>query len=101
MMTIKSKYFHGNEVSSYGQEHGYVDYRTLAQAFDAVMSNDLIKLTEGVIGYWEQESGFIDNSEQIKELREQIEELENSIEEQNEETGAIIADLEKGFAAVK
>ena len=95
MMTIKSKYFYGNEVSSYGQEHGYVDYRTLAQAFDAVMSNDLIKLTEGVIGYWEQESGFIDNSEQIEELREQIEELENSIEEQDEETGSIIADLEE------
>ena len=95
MMTIKSKYFYGNEVSSYGQEHGYVDYRTLAKAFNGVMSNNLISLTDGVIGYWEQESGFIDHSEQIKELREQIEELENSIEEQDEETEAAIADIEE------
>lgn len=100
MMTIKSKYFYGNEVSSYGQEHGYVDYRTLAKAFNAVMSNDLISLTDGVIGYWEQESGFIDNTEQIEELREQIEELENAItedstEEQDEEITAAIADIEE------
>ena len=34
-MVIKSKWFYGHEVSPYGQENGYVDYRTLAQAFDA------------------------------------------------------------------
>ena len=71
MMTIRSKYFYGNEVSSYGQENGYVDYRTLAKAFDAVMSNDIISQTDGVIGYWEQESGYIDNSDQIEELEEE------------------------------
>ena len=71
MMTIRSKYFYGNEVSSYGQENGYVDYRTLAKAFDAVMSNDIISQTDGIIGYWEQESGYIDNAEQIEELEEE------------------------------
>jgi len=92
MMTIRSKYFYGNEVSSYGQENGYVDYRTLAKAFDAVMANDLMQQTDGAgLGYWEQESGYIDNSEQIEELEEQIEELEDlitedSTEEQDAET---------------
>lgn len=100
MMTIKSRYFYGNEISNYGQEHGYVDYRTLAKAFDAVMNNDIINRTDGVIGYWEQESGFIDHTEQIEELRERIEELENAItedstEEQDEETTAAIAYLDE------
>ena len=85
MMTIRSKYFYGNEVSSYGQENGYVDYRTLAKAFDAVMSNDIISQTDGVIGYWEQESGYIDNSDQIEELEEAIEALEDEITEDSTE----------------
>lgn len=85
MMTIRSKYFYGNEVSSYGQENGYVDYRTLAKAFDAVMSNDIISQTDGVIGYWEQESGYVDNSDQIEELEEAIEALEDEITEDSTE----------------
>ena len=44
MKTIKSKYFYGNEISQYGQQNGYVDYRTLAKAFDAVLVNDITKL---------------------------------------------------------
>ena len=99
MMTICGKYFYGNEVSEYGQKNGYVDYRTLAKAFDAVMCNDLMQQTDGAgLGYWEQESGFIDNSEQIEELENQIEELEDMItedstEEQDEETTAKIDEL--------
>ena len=85
MMTIRSKYFYGNEVSSYGQENGYVDYRTLAKAFDTVMSNDIISQTDGVIGYWEQESGYVDNSDQIEELEEAIEALEDEITEDSTE----------------
>lgn len=42
--TIKSNYFYGNEVSEYGKENGYVDYRTLAKCFDAVLCNDITKL---------------------------------------------------------
>lgn len=80
-MLVHGKYFYGNEISEYGQEHGYVDYRTLAKAFDCVMANDIIARTDGVVGYWEQESGFIDNTEKMEELQEQIEELEDEIEE--------------------
>ena len=76
-----SNYFCGNKVSDYGIKHGYVDYRTLAKAFDAVLNNDIIEKTNYVLGYWEQESGFIDNSEEIEEFREQIEELEEKVDD--------------------
>ena len=42
--THKSKYFHGNKVSTYGLTNSYVDYRTLAKSFDAVLCNDVTKL---------------------------------------------------------
>ena len=74
-MFIHGKYFYGNEISSYGQENGYVDYATLAKAFDAVMNNSIIENTLE-IGYWEQESGFVDHAEEIEVLQEKIEELE-------------------------
>ena len=86
-MFVHGKYFYGNEISEYGQEHGYVDYRTLAKAFDAVMQNDIIQKTDGIIGYWEQESGIVDNTKKIEELQEQIEELmlDNENNEHTEE----------------
>lgn len=71
-----SDYFCGNKVSDYGIEHGYVDYRTLAKAFDAVLNNDIIPKTTAIGYYWEQESGFIDNSEEIEKLEDEIAELE-------------------------
>lgn len=98
MMTIRSIYFCGNEVSNYGKENGHVDYRTLAKAFEAVLNNEIMSRTDGVIGYWEKESGFVDNSEQIEELENRIEELEGMITqestaEEDEETNAQIEDL--------
>lgn len=42
--THKSKYFYDNKISDYGLEHGYIDYRTLAKSFDAVLVNDVTKL---------------------------------------------------------
>ena len=42
--THKSKYFYGNEISEYGLKNGYVDYRTLAKAFEGVLINDITKL---------------------------------------------------------
>lgn len=49
--------FMGYEVSSYGNKHGWVDYKTLAEAVgDMVLANDLIVKTDGVIGYWEIEN---------------------------------------------
>lgn len=79
-MFVHGKYFYGNEISEYGQQRGYVDYATLAKAFDAVLNNDIIQKTYE-IGYWEQESGFVSNTEEIEELQERIETLEEEIEE--------------------
>jgi cell division protein FtsB len=80
--THYSKYFCGNEISQYGQQQGYLDYRTLAKAFDAVLVNDITKLFyASVNGAWievEQINGYIDNSEQIDELKEQIDELDDA-----------------------
>lgn len=66
--------FYGNEASDYAKENGYLDYATFAKAFDAVLNNDIMHKTMEV-GYWEQENGFIDNSDEIKELIEREEEL--------------------------
>ena len=79
-MFVHGKYFYGNEISEYGQEHGYVEYRTLAKAFDAVLNNDIIPKTMD-IGYWEQESGFVDNTEDIEEINEQIDSIMYDISE--------------------
>ena len=72
---IFKDYFCGNRISDYGREHGRVDYATLAKAFDAVLNNQIISVT----GWenWEQENGYIDNSEEIEELTEKIEALED------------------------
>lgn len=79
-MFVHGKYFYGNEISEYGQKNGYVDYRTLVKAFDAVLNNDIIQKTYD-IGYWEQESGFIDNTEEIAELQEEIDNIMYDISE--------------------
>lgn len=55
-MEWTSKYFYGNEISEYGLQNGYVDYRTLARAFDAVLNNEIIPATSE-IGYWDIVSG--------------------------------------------
>lgn len=72
---MEQKYYYGNAISEYGLENGQVDYATLAKCFDAVLNNDIMQLTYD-IGYWEQVSGIIDNSEEIEELEEKRDELE-------------------------
>lgn len=85
MMKMSGKYFCGNEISDYGQEHGFVDYATLVKAFDAVLNNDIISKTYD-IGYWDQESGFNnDYSEEIEEIEEQIENLTDLITDETSE----------------
>ena len=79
-MFVHGKYFYWNEISEYGEEHGYVDYATLAKAVDAVLNNDIIQKTYE-IGYWEQESGFVDNTEEIEELQEEIDSIQYDIDE--------------------
>ena len=88
-MFVHGKYFYGNEISEYGQKHGYVDYGTLSKAFDAVLNNNIIQKTYD-IGYWEQESGFMDNSEEIEELHEKIEELEEQLERFEQENQELL-----------
>lgn len=95
-MVVHGKYFYGNEISEYGQELGYVDYGTLAKAFDAVLNNEIIQKTYE-IGYWEQESGMIDNSDEIEELNEQISELmlDNENDEHTEEIEELQAKIDE------
>ena len=86
---MEKKYYYGNEISQYGLENGRVDYATLAKCFDAVLNNDIMQLTYN-IGYWDQVSGTVDNSEDIEELEEKKEELE----EQNESSPSQILENE-------
>lgn len=92
-MTRFNEYFYGNKISDYGLENGYVDYRTFAKAFNAVLNNDIMNKTYD-IGYWEMVSGFVDNSDEIEELNEQIEELED-LEEQTDEIVEQIEELQQ------
>ncbi len=87
---VHGKYFYGNEISEYGQEKGYVDYRTLAKAFDAVMANELMEKTAN-IGYWELENGDYcyykdddgndyteaEREERLEGLREELDNLDD------------------------
>lgn len=84
-----SKYFYGNEISKEGQENGFVDYATLAKAFEHVMNNDLRANLESVGYEFTIESGFVDNSEEIEKIEEELEELEDKITTlEDEEEGA-------------
>lgn len=75
MSIWKSKYFCGKELTEHELKEGYINYRTLASTFDAVLCNDIISKTCGVVGEWEQENGG--NDEEIEELKENIKELED------------------------
>ena len=91
---LAGTYFCGNEASDYAKKNGFLDYGTLAKAFDAVLNNDIIKNTSD-IGYWDIENGseeyYEDNNgniytydekeEKVRELEEKIEEFENTIAE--------------------
>ncbi len=51
----------GIEVSAYGKEKGYLDYRTLAKMLeDVILSNSLRDATLGVVGEWEIVAGEFD-----------------------------------------
>lgn len=86
---MEQKYYYGNAISEYGMQNGYVDYATLAKCFDAVLNNDIMSLTYD-IGYWDQVSGIIDNTDEIEELEEKRDELE----EENENSPSQILENE-------
>lgn len=76
---MENKYYYGNAISEYGLENGRVDYATLAKAFNAVLNNDIMSLTDDICS-WEQVSGIIDNTDEIEELEEKRDELEDENE---------------------
>lgn len=88
-MKKEQKYYYGNAISEYGMQNGRVDYATLSKCFDAVLNNDIMKLTYD-IGYWDQVSGTVDNTDEIEELEEKRDELE----EQNESSPSQILENE-------
>lgn len=53
---LSGTWFYGNKASDYAKENGYLDYRTLAKAFDAVLNNDIMSKTAD-IGFWEIVNG--------------------------------------------
>ena len=91
---LAGTWFCGNEASDYAKEHGFLDYATLAKAFDAVLNNDIIKNTSG-IGYWDIENGseeyyedkngnrytYDEKEEKVEELETKIREYEDTINE--------------------
>lgn len=66
-MENEKKYYYGNAISKYEIENGYVTLSTLSKCFDAVLNNDIMSLTYD-IGSWEQVSGIVYNTDEIKEL---------------------------------
>lgn len=100
---VKCKYFFGNKISDYGLKNGYVDYETLAKAFDAVLNNEIIEKT-AKIGYWEQVNGIIDNTDEIGELTEKKEEIEDilcDMIKNDEETTEEYKTLEKKYSDIE
>lgn len=65
-LSVYGEYFYGNKISDYGLKNGFVDYATLAKAFDAVLNNDIMNKTWN-IGYWEQISGFVESEDEEDE----------------------------------
>ena len=108
---LAGTWFCGNEASDYAKEHGFLDYATLAKAFDAVLNNRIIQATSD-IGYWDIENGseeyYEDNNGNIytyDEKEERIEELEEKIEEleelETEEAEAQIEEIREDIEALE
>jgi hypothetical protein len=53
----RSEYFCGNKISEYGLKNGYVDYRTFASSFDAVLNNNIINYRDNY-EYWDIVNGY-------------------------------------------
>lgn len=82
---VAGEWFYGNEVSDYGKQNGYVDYRTLAKAFDAVMNNNIISDLEAAGFYFDPiQDGSSDYSDEIDELRDAAEDLRDQATEKTD-----------------
>ena len=87
---MKTKYydfgghcFCGNQISSYGLQYGYVDYRALARSFDAVLNNKIFHETGGFDAWELYNGGEVDNSEEIAEVQNRIDELTEKLDRLN------------------
>ena len=88
-------HFYGNEASDYGKEQGYVDYRTFARAFDAVMNNSIMQELESAGYYFEPvQDGSSDYSDEIDELRDAADELEAEADTMEEEADEMEQDAD-------
>lgn len=99
-MTVNGNYFYGNEISNYGKENGYVDYATFAKAFDAVLANDLMSKTDGIIGYWEDETEkepYYEDSKGNRYTEDERDELLEKLEERYNDLQLCISDAEERF----
>lgn len=65
---LAGKYFCGNEISAYGQEHNRLDYATFAKAFDAVLNNNIFSMGWNIGNGWELINGFEEDEEGLIEL---------------------------------
>ena len=93
MKTITSEFFCGNRVSDYGLQNGFVDYATLAKAFDAVLNNNIIQATSN-IGYWEGTNDYYymdneGNTYDTEAKEERIEALQDERDRLNDELESI------------
>lgn len=66
---IAGKYFCGNEISAYGQEHNRLDYATFAKSFDAVLNNNIFGMGWEIGNGWELINGS-DYDEDTEEYTE-------------------------------
>ena len=64
---LANKFFCGNEISAYGQEHNRLDYATFAKAFDAVMNNNIMEKGWSIGNGWELVNGFEKDEEGLIE----------------------------------
>ena len=54
---LPSKYFYGNEISAYGQEHNRLDYATFAKSFDHVLNNNIMGKGWNIGNGWQLVNG--------------------------------------------
>ena len=109
-MYVTGKYFCGQEISEYGQQHKRVDYDTLARAINLVFNNEIYDKTTELGFEWEQVSGqdeyYVDASgneydwgemieyrESLEARQEELWAKEELTEEENEELRDIENDL--------
>ena len=83
---VSGEWFYGHEASDYAKENGFVDYRTLAKAFDAVMNNNIMSELEAAGFYFEPiQDGCSDYADEIDELRDAAGDLRDQATEKTDE----------------